>query len=58
MEWYNMANILIVKKSTLITVKKIEGVVPSRKVIYQEIPIVLTTDTISVVLAPVEEITV
>lgn len=50
---------IILKKSySNITVKKIEGIIPSKKITYQEIPILLTTENISVVLTPVEEITV
>jgi hypothetical protein len=58
MEWYNMANVLIVKKSSSVTVKKSDTTVPSKRLVVQEIPVTLSDESISVLLDQVEEINV
>jgi len=57
MEWYNMANILV-KKSTVIIIKKSDTTVPSKRLVVQEIPVTLSDESISVTLDQVEEITI
>lgn len=58
MDGINMADILIKKSSSSITIKKSDTTATSKKSI-QEITLSLeTTENISVVLTPVEEITV
>jgi hypothetical protein len=53
-----MADILIKKSSSIVTIKKSDTTATSKKSI-QEISLILeTTENISVVLTPVEEITV
>lgn len=52
-----MANILV-KKSTVITIKKSDTTVPSKRLVVQEIPVTLTDESISVILDQVEEITI
>jgi hypothetical protein len=51
-----MADILVKRSSSIITIKKIETTVPSKRLIVQEIPIVLTNENISVTLTQVETI--
>lgn len=58
MEWYNMADILIKKSYSSVTIKKSDTATTTKKSI-QEVALKLeTTENISVVLTPVEEITV
>jgi len=56
MDGVNMADILVKRSSSIITIKKIETTVPSKRLIVQEIPIVLTNENISVTLTQVETI--
>lgn len=53
-----MANVLIVKKSSSVTVKKSDTTVPSKRLVVQEIPVTLSDENISVLLDQVEEINV